>query len=118
MPNINAALGLAQLEQLDGFLQSKRMLALQYKDFFKQLDIQIIEEPAECRSNFWLNVILFKDIIERNNFLPYTNNKGICTRPAWQLMNNLPMFKNCQTGNLNNACYLSERLVNIPSSAR
>lgn len=116
MPNINAALGLAQLEQLDVFLQSKRLLAGQYKDFFEQLNILFINEPPDSKSNYWLNSILFNGIKERDDFLKYSNERRILTRPAWQLMNNLPMFRNCQKDSLKNAESLSELLVNLPSS--
>lgn len=116
MPNINAALGLAQLEQLEGFLASKRKIAEKYLKFFEKTDIKFITEPENTRSNYWLNCIALKDKIERDDFLKYTNENGLMTRPAWQLMNKLPMFKNCQTKDLKNAIELSKRLVNIPSS--
>jgi aminotransferase in exopolysaccharide biosynthesis len=116
MPNINAALGLAQLEQLEGFLLSKRQLAAQYKDFFEQLNIPFITEPTNSKSNYWLNAILFPGVKEKVDFLKYSNERGILTRPAWQLMNKLPMFRECQTDQLVNANYLADRLVNIPSS--
>jgi perosamine synthetase len=118
MPNINAALGLAQLEQLDGFLASKRKLAGEYKNFFEKTDMTFIPEPENARSNYWLNCILLKDKAERDEFLKYTNENGVMTRPAWQLMDELPMFKHCQTDELKNAYEFSDRLVNIPSSVR
>ncbi len=118
MPNINAALGVAQLEQLDGFLASKRKLAEEYKKFFKKTDIEFIPEPENARSNYWLNCILLKDKADRDDFLKYTNENGVMTRPAWQLINRLPIFMHCQTDNLQNAEDLADRLVNIPSSVR
>jgi perosamine synthetase len=118
MPNINAALGLAQLEQLNGFIASKRKLAEEYENFFKGSDIRFISEPINAKSNYWLNCILLNDKAERDNLLKYTNENGIMTRPAWQLMNELPMFRNYQTDELKNACEFSDRLVNIPSSVR
>ncbi len=118
MPNINAALGLAQLEQLDTFLKSKRLIAEKYRNFFTSIDssIRFISEPQNAKSNYWLNSILLKDKIERDSFLKYTNENGIMTRPAWVLMNSLQMFNNCETSDLKNAIDISERLVNIPSS--
>ena len=116
MPNINAALGLAQIEQLDGFLQSKRLLAGKYNDFFEQLNIPFINEPPNSRSNYWLNSILFSGIKDKDEFLKYSNESGILTRPAWQLMNKLAMFRKCQIDGLKNAESLSARLVNLPSS--
>lgn len=116
MPNINAALGLAQLEQLDTFLASKRELAEKYQEFFKTTDIQFIAEPDHALSNYWLNCILLHDEAERDAFLEFTNKSGIMTRPVWTLMNKLPMFENCQTFELENVKRIANTLVNIPSS--
>jgi len=116
MPNINAALGVAQLEQLDGFLVSKRNLASVYERFFNATDFNFVKESKDTRSNYWLNCILFKEKSERDEFLKFTNENGIMTRPAWLLMNKLPMFKDCQTGDLSNSEWLGDRVVNIPSS--
>lgn len=117
MPNINAALGVAQLEQLDRYIVAKRKLAESYKEFFAELGIQFVEEPINARSNYWLNAIVLNNREERDEFLKYTNQNGVMTRPAWQLMNHLPMFKNYQFGNLVNSEWIADRLVNIPSSA-
>ena len=117
MPNINAALGVAQLEMLDQFLKSKRLIADNYKNFFSTQGIEFFSEPSNAHSNYWLNVILLKDRKERDEFLEITNANGILTRPAWVLMNKLPMFKNCQTDALENCYSLEDRLVNLPSSA-
>lgn len=119
MPNINAALGIAQLEQLPKFLQSKRRIAKTYKDFFNSQikhSISFVNEPTDSHSNYWLNCILLKDKLERDRFLEFTNESGVMTRPAWQLMNELNMFNECETDVLINAKELSDRLVNIPSS--
>jgi perosamine synthetase len=116
MPNINAALGLAQLEQLNKFLESKRNLAKEYADFFDKTTITYFKEPKDSISNYWLNCIFLKDKPKRDTFLKYTNENGVMTRPAWQLMNTLPMFEHCQTDNLETSNNISERLVNIPSS--
>ncbi len=116
LPNINAALGLAQLEQLPIFIEKKRQLAEKYKIFFINTDIQFVTEPQNSKSNYWLNFILLKDKEERNNFLKFTNENGVMTRPVWELMNRLEMFKNCQVENIENSEWLADRVVNIPSS--
>ena len=117
MPNLNAALLVAQLEQLDTFINSKRDLALKYKEFFKSdEEIDFIAEPSHSKSNYWLQAILIKDIAKRDEFLDYTNKNGIMTRPIWKLMNELEMFKDCQCASLENSKYLEERVVNITSS--
>ena len=118
MPNINAALGCAQMEQLANFLINKRDLAQKYMEFFKDNEELFFAAPKNCSSNYWLNVILLKNRKDRDEFLTYTNDSGVMTRPAWQLMNQLPMFKNCQRGDVSNAEYFEERVVNLPSSVR
>lgn len=118
LPNINAALLCAQLEQLEGFLESKRMLAAEYKEFFTAQNIRFVEEPKESRSNYWLNAILLDNLEQRNAFLEYTNSNGVMTRPIWALMNKLEMFNDCQRDDLKNSLFLEERVVNIPSSVR
>ncbi|HEX5329458.1 LegC family aminotransferase [Sulfuricurvum sp.] len=118
LPNLNAALLCAQLEQLQPFLDNKRALATEYKTFFESQNIRFIEEPQESRSNYWLHAILLDDLNQRNAFLDYTNSNGVMTRPIWALMNKLEMFKTCQSDELVNACFLEERVVNIPSSVR
>ena len=116
MPNLNAALIVAQLEQLDGFLKSKRTLAKLYKEFFQNGDIHFVTDPENAKSNYWLNSIILKSKDQRNLFLDETNSQGIMTRPIWALMNKLPMFEEAQCGDLTNAEWLEERVVNIPSS--
>jgi aminotransferase in exopolysaccharide biosynthesis len=116
LPNLNAALACAQLEQLGKFIAKKRELAKKYSDFFRNEGIGFIDEPNNARSNYWLNAIILEDIETRNRFLDFTNNCGVMTRPIWRLLNKLPMYKNCQTGRLENAEWLEERVVNIPSS--
>lgn len=117
MPNINAALGLAQLESLSYFLSLKRKIASRYADFFSKIDIPFIKEPPDSESNYWLNSILLKNKTERDSFLNYTYENGIRTRSVWHLMNRLPMYANCQKDDLKTAIEIGERLVNIPSSA-
>lgn len=118
MPNINAALGCAQMENLQDFVNDKRDLACKYAEFFKDSDITFFSEPANCKSNYWLNAVILTDKTTREQFLEETNNAGVMTRPVWQLMNRLPMFRDCQYGDLSNAEWLEERVVNIPSSVR
>lgn len=116
LTNLAAALGVAQLEQLPGFIENKRKIAAQYEKFFAGSDITFVTEPENAISNYWLNTVLLKDRKERDSFLEFTNTNGVMTRPAWELMNRLEMFKHCQTGNIENAEWLADRLVNIPSS--
>lgn len=116
MPNINAAVGCAQMEKLPLFLERKRDLATQYKFFFKDKPIKFVTEPKNATANYWLNALIMDNLEERNSFLKITNDNGIMTRPVWKLMNSLNMFRKAQTGNLENAQWLEERVINIPSS--
>ena len=116
MPNLNAALIVAQLEQLDRFLKSKRNLANQYKEFFNNSDIEFVMELERSKSNYWLNAIILKNRKQRDLFLEETNSEGVMTRPIWTLMNKLRMFRNSQHGDLKNSEWLEQRVVNIPSS--
>lgn len=116
MPNINAAMGVAQLEQIDQFLVAKRKMAEKYKALFDQLNTQFITEPENSKSNYWLNAILLDNRKERDEFLEYTNKQGIMTRPVWELMNRLPMFKDAHCEDLSNSEWIADRLVNISSS--
>ncbi|MBU0633186.1 LegC family aminotransferase [bacterium] len=119
LPNLNAALLVAQLEQLELFLQNKRELAKEYEEFFTNLaDITFITEPQQSKSNYWLHAVLLKDKNQRDEFLEFTNDNGVMTRPIWTLINRLEMFKDCQCSDLTNSIYLEERVVNIPSSVR
>lgn len=119
MPNLNAALGCAQLEQIDAILANKRATAEAYSNFFEnKAGIEFIKEPGSSKSNYWLNAILLKDVEARDAFLEATNNNGIATRPVWELMNRLEMFRGCQCGNLANAIDIESRLVNLPSGVR
>lgn len=118
MPNLNAALACAQLEQLDAFIENKRVLASRYNDALSDMELVNIKEPSGAKSNYWLNAVILKDAQEKNDFLAFTNSNGVMTRPVWELMNRLPMFEDCQTDNLSNSIWLAERLVNIPSGIR
>ena len=119
MPNINAALGCAQLEHLDEYIADKRATAVAYAEFFKNIpDIEFFTEPENSFSNYWLNVVILKDHEAQLNFLQETNDNGVMTRPIWELMNRLPMFENCQHDSLENTIFFADRVVNIPSSVR
>ena len=116
LPNINAALLVAQMENLEKFLESKRELASTYEKFFKTSNIDFIKEPKDSKSNYWLQAVLLNDLKQRDEFLEFTNKNGVMTRPIWRLMNELEMYKDCQKDELKNAKYLEQRVVNIPSS--
>lgn len=118
LPNINAALGCAQMESLAVILQNKRELASNYEEFFANKNIQFVKEPENAISNYWLNAVILKDKSNRDEFLQQTNDAGVMTRPIWQLMNRLDMFKHCLAMDLTNAHWLEERVVNIPSGVR
>ena len=119
MPNINAALGCAQLEHLDEYVADKRATATAYAEFFKQVDdIQFFTEPENCFSNYWLNAVILKDHEAQQGFLQYSNDHGVMTRPIWELMSRLPMFEHCQHDELENTVFFADRVVNIPSSVR
>jgi perosamine synthetase len=118
MPNLNAALVCAQLEQLDEFVKNKRELSKAYSTFFSDLSVTYIGEISDASSNYWLNSILFDSADERDAFLGYANSNGVMARPVWDLMHTLPMFQKCQKTNLKNSEFIADRLVNIPSSVR
>lgn len=116
MPNLNAALGCAQLERLESFIQAKRLLASRYQQFFAGSPIAFVVEPLGCRSNYWLNAVVCENIHQRDLLLGASNEAGIMTRPIWKLMTHLPSFADCLRGELTNAVWLEERVVNLPSS--
>lgn len=117
MPNINAALGCAQMENLEQFVLNKRGTASIYADFFNGMDgIEFFAEPENCRANYWLNAVVLKDRESQLEFLQQTNDNGVMTRPIWELMNRLPMFEHCQNDGLDNSIWFANRVVNIPSS--
>lgn len=117
MPNINAALLCAQLEQLEGFLKNKRELASKYATFFNEKPIFRVEKD-QSKANYWLNCLEFENLSERDSFLVETNKEGIMTRPIWTLSFLLPMYKDCWRDSQENATKLYERIVNIPSSVQ
>mgnify|MGYP000308243715 CR=1 FL=1 len=116
LPNLNAALGCAQLEQLDKFVRIKRNLAARYSAFFAEKGVPFVSEPEGATSNYWLNAIILESREERDSFLKYSNDKGVMSRPIWRMMTELEMFKNCQHDGLENSLWLEDRVVNIPSS--
>ncbi|MGX9984907.1 LegC family aminotransferase [Soonwooa purpurea] len=118
MPNLNAALACAQLEELNGFIEDKRKLALEYADLFSGLGIKFRQETPDTKANYWLMCVELEDKANRENFLKYTNAHGVMTRPIWNLMYRLPMYEHCQRDAQRNAEFLEERIVNIPSSVR
>lgn len=118
MPNLNAALACAQLDQLETFLESKRQLANRYKSFFKENGVIFKTEPVDSKSNYWLNAIELKNRTERDAFLQFTNDNNVMTRPVWTLMSDLDLYKNAEQFELDNSRYLVDRIVNIPSSTR
>lgn len=117
MPNLNAAMACAQLEQLNKFVEKKRELAKKYEAFFEKNNfLSFIKEPLNSSANYWLNCVLLNNKNQQNEFLKATNNNGVMTRPVWRLMNKLPMFENCQHAGLETSEFIEDRLVNIPSS--
>lgn len=118
LPNLNAALGCAQMESLPKFIEKKRILATKYHEFFKNKSANLILEPKGTKANYWLNALILSNLEERNAFLEETNNNGIMTRPIWKLMNNMSLYSSYQTGSLENAKWLEDRVVNLPSSVR
>lgn len=116
LPNLNAALGCAQLEQLEAFIERKRELARRYEEQLRGSSFAFFTEPEHCRSNYWLNVVLCEDRDHRNALLKATNENGVMTRPVWALMNHLPMYQQCRKGDLTHAEWLEARVVNLPSS--
>ncbi len=119
MPNINAALGCAQLEQLPDFIAKKRALAFDYQKSFEGIDgVKIFKEADFARSNYWLNVLILdkKHAHQRDSLLELTHKNGIMTRPAWTLLNKLPMYESCPHMDLSGSESLERRIINLPSS--
>lgn len=116
MPNLNAALGCAQMERLDGFLAIKNKVADQWRKFFDGQNVTFCDPVEGSKANYWLNAIVLDSRMDRDKFLKFTNDNGVMTRPIWNLMSELKMFKDCQTDGLKNSLWLQDRVVNIPSS--
>jgi len=118
MPNINAALLVAQLEQLPHFLSNKAETAALYLEHFKHLNVQLLQPLPGTTANYWLNTLIFENREQRDGFLQFSNDNGVMTRPAWTLMNKMPAFADAVVFEIENAQWLEDRLVNIPSSVR
>jgi len=118
MPNLNAALVCAQIEQLEAFIENKRNLAILYSKFFREMGIKFRLESEDTRVNYWLMCVELENRNDRDHFLKFTNNTGVMTRPIWQLMYKLPMYEHCFKDHQTNALYLEDRIVNVPSSVR
>jgi dTDP-4-amino-4,6-dideoxygalactose transaminase len=119
LPNLNAALACAQLERLPHILKQKREIAQAYQEFFTSQDWgQFMAEPHDTQSNYWLCTIALADRAARDALLYATNTAGVMTRPAWKLMPDLAMYAACVSGPLDNARWLQDRIVNLPSSVR
>ncbi len=120
MPNLNAALGCAQLEQLPKFLESKRRLFERYREAFRDIqEVCLMEEPSDCESNYWFQTLLLSNLVsdQRDAILQITNGAGLMTRPAWRLMHRLRPYMDCPSAPLPVAESLERRIVNLPSSA-
>lgn len=116
MPNLNAALGCAQMEVLPAFLAQKRELAEHYAKFFAGSDFHFVQEPEYAKSNYWLNAIICPDVSSRNLMLEKINASGVMVRPIWKLMHRLPMFKDALRGDLSVSEWVEAHLINLPSS--
>ena len=116
MPNLNAALGLAQIEKLQGFIKSKRVLADQYYSWGSENGVEFIREAQGANANYWLNCMLANDLTERDKFLEYTNSHNIMTRPTWIPMHKLDIYKDCLKFDMSNTNWVHDRLINVPSS--
>ncbi|ELV8724316.1 LegC family aminotransferase [Vibrio harveyi] len=116
MPNLNAALGCAQMEVIEQYLKQKRLLAEGYKNFFKGTDFNFVTEPEYAKSNYWLNAIVCPGKESREEVLACTNGSGVMTRPIWQLMHRLPMFENAIRGDLTYSEFIEAHLINLPST--
>jgi perosamine synthetase len=120
MPNINAALGCAQLEKLQHLIESKKQLYKCYEDAFKNIPkVQLFQEPKRCSSNYWLQTLLLEGSVEdqMESVLEHTNSDGLMTRPVWKNLHSLIPFRNCPRAPLPVAESLEKRLINLPSSS-
>ncbi|EPG0369920.1 LegC family aminotransferase [Photobacterium damselae] len=116
MPNLNAALGCAQMEVIELYLKQKRQLAECYKDFFNGTDFKFVTEPEYAKSNYWLNAVICPDKESREEILTSTNSSGVMTRPIWKLMHRLPAFENAIRDDLTQSEFIESHLINLPST--
>ena len=115
MPNVNAAIALAQLEKIENFVSFKRELSEKYSDFFSNMGVCFFNEPSNCRSNYWLNTLIMENETERNDLLKESNQAGILCRPAWKLLSDLIYCKDYSKFDLTVANNFAKRIVNLPS---
>lgn len=118
MPNLNAALGCGQLEQLEMFIAEKREIAALYLEFFVGSEFRCVKEPSYARSNYWLNAVICPTAEQKQKLINSAVGQGIMLRPAWRPMHQLTMYQHCIRSNLAMTEYLAEHLVNLPSSVR
>ena len=118
LPNLNAALGVAQMESLSTYLDSKRQIAIAYQQWGNEHGLRFINEPENTKANYWLNVVLTENLEQRDEMLQQTNAMNVMTRPAWKPMHLLKINCDCYAGNMSNTEFLFERMVNVPSSVR
>lgn len=117
MPNLNAALGCAQLEKIPEFIKQKRLLTKRYEQLITNLQgVHLFKEPSSCKSNYWLQTLILEDVINRDKVLAILNENGVMSRPIWTPMHKLNMFKDCPRMNLRVTEFLNERVINIPST--
>ena len=116
LPNLNAALGVAQMEMLPEYLNTKRKIAHQYQEFGLEHGIQFVTEPPNTKANYWLNIAILQDKQQRDRMLKETNKNKVMTRPAWTPMHKLEINQDCQTAEMSNTEWLFDRLINVPSS--
>ena len=116
LPNLNSALGVAQMELLPTFIKNKREIALQYQKWGKDHGLDFIKESSNVKANYWLNVLIMQDSLQRDQFLKATNFKNVMTRPVWTPMHRLGINQDCQHGNMSNTEWLADRVINVPSS--
>jgi len=115
LPNLNAALGVAQMEVLSEYIKNKREIANQYQAWGKKYGVKFMVEPIDTKANYWLNTILVEDKQQRDEMLKITNDSNVMTRPAWISMHKLAMNQDCQKSELTNTELLTDRIVNVPS---
>jgi perosamine synthetase len=118
LPNVNAAIGCAQMEYFSKTITNKRETAALYKGFFDSIGVRFCSELKNCISNYWLNAIILDDRSDRESFLQYSNDNNVQTRPVWTLMNKLPPYASCSHDDLKNSEWLEDPIINIPSSVR
>lgn len=117
MPNINAALGCAQLEKLPKFIKRKRLLTKNYREIVLNIDdIVLFEESDYFRSNYWLQTIILGDLYNKNEVINFFNNNGVMCRGVWKPLHSLKMYKNCPKTNLDLTNELYNKIINLPSS--